>query len=263
MSSNQNSESITPIIVSVIIPARNAESFAEQAIESVLQEDAVGEIIVVDHASTDNTAQYVAELQKDSPHGAKVHLFSAADGGGPSRAKNVGLSHATGEFITFLDADDVRMAESITHQVKMLREQPEAGSVFGRVAGLMDSANTPIVDQSFYSWVSAANALNRARGGITADRIVANELPGYFTLLYRRLLIDGVGEFDESLPQAEDFDFAYRCAQAAPMLFFDSPCVFYRIHDKNLSVTKDPAGRTVTKPEAKIAYTRARIKHGL
>lgn len=263
--SNHAADSNQPTIdVSIIIPAKNAQSFIEESIESVLFDDGYTyEVIVVDHASTDNTAGYVKEIQKDHLQGSKVRLVTAPDGGGPSRAKNTGLKHATGKFVTFLDADDVRVQESILHQLKILRDNPTAGSVFGRIAGLCDGAGTPIRDQSFYNWIYATNALNRARGNITPDRIVANELPGYFTLLYRRSLIDTVGKFDETLPQAEDFDFAYRCCKQATMLFFDSPCVFYRVHDRNLSVMRDEAERAVARPETKIAHMRALAKHGL
>lgn len=249
--------------VSIIIPARNSASFIVDAVESVYRQIGYSfEVIVVDHASTDDTATAVSRINPNETAG-DLRIIKAPDGGGPSRAKNIGISHAKGEFVTFLDSDDVRVDESIEHQLKTLRDHPEAGSVFGRIAGLMDSAGTPILDKSFYSWLAASNALNRERGCITPDRIAANELPGYFTLLYRKSLIDAVGKFDETLSRAEDFDFAYRCAKQAPMLFLDAPCVFYRIHDKNISIMKDAAGRVMSRPETKIAHRRALQKHGL
>lgn len=249
--------------VSVVIPARNSASFIVEAVESVYRQIGYSfEVIVVDHASTDETSSLVEKINRnDVPD--DLRIVKAPEGGGPSRAKNVGLSQSTGEFITFLDSDDIRVDESIEQQMKVLLDHPEAGSVFGRIAGLMDSAGTPIMDKSFYSWIAACNALNRDRGCITPDRIAVSELPGYFTLLYRKSLIDSVGKFDETLPQAEDFDFAYRCALKAPMLFLDSPCVFYRVHSKNLSIEKDSTGRAVPRPETKIAHNRALKKHGL
>ncbi len=257
--------------ISIIIPARNAASFIEDCIGSVLPEHVLpeddateaneAEVIVVDHASTDDTQNIVRKFIES--HDTSVQLITALDGGGPSRAKNIGLSHAKGEFVTFLDSDDVRVGGSIAQQVQVLKDHPEAGSVFGRIAGLMDSAGTPILDRSFYHWLAAANSMNRTRGYITPADIVRHELPGYFTLLYRRSLLVAVDKFDETLPQAEDFDFAYRCALTAPMLFLDTPCVFYRVHDKNLSITKDVTGRAIPRQETRIAHERALRKHGL
>ncbi|MGI8668594.1 MAG: glycosyltransferase family 2 protein, partial [Aridibacter sp.] len=101
-------------LVSVIIPAYNAEQFISQTIESVLGQTLKDfEIVVVDDGSTDETAG-IAES-----YGAPVRCIRKTNGG-VSRARNTGIEHAVGKYIAFLDADDLWEPTKLEKQVALL-----------------------------------------------------------------------------------------------------------------------------------------------
>lgn len=247
--------------LSIIIPAFNAARFIERSVRSAaacaaqLGPGVSTEIVVVDHGSTDCTADAV-------PTDIKLRLLRIAPGGGPARAKNVGFEVAYGDLITFLDADDVMVD---------LKARVGEGATFGRIAGLIDENDAPIADLAFDSWVASSDTRNRGIGSIDAERIALSQLPGYFTLVYPRWLLEriGPGPFDESLDRAEDFDLAYRCAlmlerDGLPAIkFVDSPCIQYRVHGNNASILLDSKGRIDVRPETRAAHQRALLKHGL
>jgi len=109
--------------ISVIIPAYNVEAFLGEAIESVLnQTHPVDEVIVVDDGSTDRTADIAESF------GTPVYVLRQ-DNAGPSAARNHALDHAAGDFIAFLDADDLWEPQKLERQIAYLTAHPEVGSV--------------------------------------------------------------------------------------------------------------------------------------
>lgn len=114
--------------VSVIIPARNAEAFLAEALESVFaQTEPPAEIIVVDDGSTDATAEVA---RRQAARG--VRLISQV-GAGAAAARNAGVAAATGDWLAFLDADDLWPRERMAILRRALAADPEAGAVFGHV----------------------------------------------------------------------------------------------------------------------------------
>jgi glycosyltransferase involved in cell wall biosynthesis len=119
--------------VSVIVIAFNGEAFLAEAIESVLAQDFDDyELLIVDDGSTDGTRR-IAEGYRGA-HPAMVRVLQHDDGAnhGMSAARNLGLAQARGEFIAFLDADDVWAPGKLADQVAILRARPEVGLVYGR-----------------------------------------------------------------------------------------------------------------------------------
>ena len=110
---------MSPDTVSCIVPAYNAERFLLPALESIfLQSHSALEVIVVDDGSTDGTAAMVRQL------GDRVKLVEMEHGGYPA-ARDAGLAVAQGDFVAFLDADDVWVPEKTTRQLDILRQKPE------------------------------------------------------------------------------------------------------------------------------------------
>ena len=103
---------------SVILPAYNAEKFISNAIKSVKYQDFQDwELLIVENGSTDRTKQVASEFLSDS----RIHLFSSAKG--VSVARNFGLNKAEGEYILFLDADDVLVNHALSACYKLIKEQ--------------------------------------------------------------------------------------------------------------------------------------------
>jgi glycosyltransferase involved in cell wall biosynthesis len=115
-----------PSLISCIIPVFNGESYLAEALESVLaQTYQPVEIVVVDDGSTDGTAEVAAH------YGERVHYVWQSNAG-QTAARNLGLSAAQGEFVAFLDADDMWHPEKIEQQIDRLRERPEIDLCFTR-----------------------------------------------------------------------------------------------------------------------------------
>lgn len=108
--------------VSVLLPAYNAENGIQIAIESILHQTWQNiELIIVDDCSTDGTVDVIQQYLVDE----RISFYSTPENSGPYVARNIGLQHATGEFVTINDADDWSHAEKIAIQVNHLIENPE------------------------------------------------------------------------------------------------------------------------------------------
>lgn len=112
----------SPLVVSIIMPARNGEDTIVEAIRSIQAQDLEDwELLIVDDHSTDATAALVEERARLDPR----ILYSRNEGHGVSMARNQGLERARGEFITFLDADDLYYDWALSARVAALRERPD------------------------------------------------------------------------------------------------------------------------------------------
>lgn len=114
------------LTVSVIVPAYNAEAYVGEAVTSVLEQTySPVEVICVDDGSTDNTLDIFRSLEAKHPD--LVRVLAGPNSGAPA-ARNKGLAAARGEYVQFLDADDVLMPEKLAHQVALIgasKDQPD------------------------------------------------------------------------------------------------------------------------------------------
>lgn len=103
--------------ISVLIAAYNCAGFITRAINSALDQSVpVLEVLVVDDASTDDTAAVVAAMARQD---ARIRLLSLAQNGGPSRARNAGLDQARGDWVAILDADDAMLPDRLQHMLEI------------------------------------------------------------------------------------------------------------------------------------------------
>ena len=122
--------------VSVVIPVYNGAPFLASAVASVrAQSVAVAEIVVVDDGSTDATAEVAKGL-------GVSYLCQANQG--PGAARNRGVTVATGEWIAFLDADDVWVGEKLARQLEYLAGHPEVVLVSGDMAEVDEAGNVEV-----------------------------------------------------------------------------------------------------------------------
>ena len=113
--------------VSVIVPVRNGERYLGAAIESILKQSyAPSEVIVVDNGSVDGSA---AVAQRFGP---PVQVLTEPVPG-PAQARNFGIRAASGDFIAFLDADDLWDPLKLEHQISIMLQQPEVDLVFANM----------------------------------------------------------------------------------------------------------------------------------
>ena len=121
---------MTEPTISVVLPAYNAEDHIGAALDSILNQTKYADrlqVLVIDDGSEDQTRQIVAEIAGQSPC---VKLLSNRHTKGPSGARNTGLDHATGNFIAFLDADDLWYPDHLQKGIDFLLNHAEADVVF-------------------------------------------------------------------------------------------------------------------------------------
>jgi len=194
MSDKPNNLMVAPTMsrVSVIIPSFNCAQFLGRAISSVLSQTYSNyEIIVVDDGSTDRTKDVVAEF------GDRIHYLYQPNRG-LSSARNLALSKARGEFIAYLDADDMWYPHKLATQVAFLDAHKECGLVHSDVT-IIDEA-----DEVIHHRLNQETQRRFPVGYCTLDllRRCHVYIP---TVLERRECIDRVGPFDERLKTAQDY----------------------------------------------------------
>ena len=151
-------------LVSVIVIFLNGARFIDEAVVSVLEQTyACWELFLVDDGSTDDSTE-IAQRYAQQHRGRIWYLqHHNHQNRGMSASRNLGLNHAKGDFIAFLDADDVWLPEKLERQVAIMQAQPKAAMVYGS-------------SQHWYSWTGDAVDLPRdyiPAVGIDADELIA------------------------------------------------------------------------------------------
>jgi glycosyltransferase involved in cell wall biosynthesis len=217
----------TPAIT-VVIPAYNAAEFLREAIESVLaQTVSPREVIVVDDGSEDQTPEMTASF-------APRVKYIRKQRGGPASARNVGISAARGEWIAFLDSDDLWKPNLLESLVRTA-SRTHAGLVFCDSRQLIDgNANGPT---RLEAYGLKSRLKNLAPNGVLIDpfRLFLEERCYIFTpgvLIRREALLD-VGLFDEAFYCGEDLDLWLRLSLRLRFAVTDEVLHLRRVHGKN------------------------------
>lgn len=243
-------------ILSVVIPTWNRAHIVCEAVESALQQlyRAV-EVIVVDDASTDNTA----EVLKDT-FGARIHVLRLAMRRGPGAARNAGALLACGEFVAFLDSDDIWLPGKFETELRVFAEFPQANAVVSdsqnffagrpdgetRFAqnGLLNATNGQMLFAEDCSWLWT-NSMNTAHTcGITVRRKVLADLG-------RRL-------FAEDLSCCEDWEFQLRLYHLGRVVVLPKVYSWVRRFDDGTRFGRGIPGQPPTR-EQEITLLRARL----
>ncbi|MGD0122802.1 MAG: glycosyltransferase family A protein [Candidatus Limnocylindrales bacterium] len=214
--------------VSVIVPTHNYARFLPEALESVrAQTYPDWECIVVDDGSTDETTSV---LRAAATADSRVRYVSQSNRG-PSAARNRGIAESTGEYVQFLDADDLLPSTKLEHQVRAMETDPSIGIVYSDARFFRGSPTdllayrAPGPRPSTTPGPSSSDALLRA---LIQNNIMMVEGP-----LVRRDVIATVGPFEESLDRAEDWQYWLRCALAGIRFVADpveERAVLVRVH---------------------------------
>lgn len=203
-------------IASIIIPTYNAESYVGNAIESVLSQTYTAiECIVVDDGSNDNTCEVVKTFNN------VIYIYQ--ENAERSVARNNGLSHATGKYISFLDADDSIAPTKIADQIRFLEDNPDIDAVYSKTL--------------FFTAESAPYSLKRttASGDILEQLLYGNFITIHAPL-FRKSALDAIRGFDPDLSHNEDWELLLRLALAGVHFgFIDTDHALCRLHDGNTS----------------------------
>jgi glycosyltransferase involved in cell wall biosynthesis len=206
--------------VSVIIPAWNAERYIGDTIESALgQTLAAEEIIVVDDGSTDGTAA----LARSYP--APVTVVSERVGG-PGAARNLGASRSRGEWLAFLDADDLWLPEKLERQ--LAKAGPDTALICSDRYNIGERGALPAVQGTIQPQVD---------GDVFEHLLQDGNFITTSTVVLRRAVFDEMGGFsgDARLVGTEDWDLWMRVTARYPIAACTEPLTRYRLHAGGLS----------------------------
>lgn len=218
-------------LVSVIIPAYNAESLIGETVDSVLNQSYGNvEIIVVDDGSTDATESVV------KGYGQKVRYFYQDNSGGCAVPRNTGIAQSLGEFLCFLDADDLITPDRVAVQVDLLVRNPDLDLVISDYANFNEDG--PYPGSHFTTCPQLSVLLNGRREAViqNARRYLASENFGSSgSFMMRRRLLTLEGGFEPTLKSCEDFHFYFRLARHTPVGIVDEVVLKRRMHGTNMS----------------------------
>ncbi|MFL0682739.1 MAG: glycosyltransferase family 2 protein [Algoriphagus aquaeductus] len=212
--------------VSVVIPIYNASPFLDKAVNSALALSEVGEVILVDDGSTDNSYEICLSLQ-DFDSRIKVLFHDGHKNKGASHSRNLGILNASFPFVAFLDADDIYYPNRFSESLQILNSDEKIQGVFGK------ALRNNLVYKSQKVIGVPSNISSKDLLGYVLDG-------GYFhtnTLTVRKSFFNIVGLFNPKLWPGEEVELWIRMAflKGICPIQADYPVAEYRIHGNNLS----------------------------
>jgi glycosyltransferase involved in cell wall biosynthesis len=201
-------------LISVIVPVYNGEAFIREAIDNILGQDYPAlEIIMVNDGSTDRSEELIQALECD------IRYFRQ-ENAGPAAARNRGIRDASGEFIAFLDVDDLWPDDNLHYLVNEIQKNPGALVVHGYAQLLQQDPET---------------------GTYRYEGNPGESFPGYIGAgLYRREVFQRVGLFDTMMRFGEDADWFKRATELdIPLRKLEEVTLFVRRHGGNMTQGKD------------------------
>lgn len=238
-------DSVETPVISVVIPAYNAQQHIRACLDSVFAQSGAFalEVIVVDDGSSDDTVALVHQRPG-------VRCLSQRNAG-PSAARNAGIAMATGEFIAFLDADDLWPVGKLQLQLQLLQAYPASGLVSGDCRQFDRNGWRPQTEFGVERW-------GQAHWGQTAlvqqayARLLKNNFITTGSVVARRSVLVAAGGFAEDLRLAEDLDLWLRIARSHPIAWCQHECLHRRRHDSNISRDGEAVG---------LAYLEVLARH--
>ncbi len=201
-------------LVSLIIPTYNRAGLVGEAIESALSQTyPAREVIVVDDGSTDGTPEVLAR------YGDAIRWVRTPNRG-CAAARNTGVGLAQGDYLAFVDSDDVAPPDKLAIQVPVLEAHPEIGFVYGpSVAFGLDLSGEKVLQP-----------VRPDTKGFVAEGLFLTTRIGFDSVLLRRKAVQQVGGFDERLRYNEDSDLLLRVALEWQAICLDVPTGRHRWH---------------------------------
>lgn len=245
-------------LVSIIIPAFNSGEYLAETIRSALAQTWPNkEIIVVDDGSTDNSL-IIAKSFADPA----IRIFEQ-ENKGASAARNKGLLEASGEYIQFLDADDLLSPDKIELQINLLKGKNLAIANCGTV--YFFNGSDPYVNQPVREWYCDGSTdnvefLTRLYGG----GLIGPAYGGMIAVhawLCPKTIIDKAGKWNEELSTDDDGEFFCRVIlSASEILYSDKALCYYRKFNSNRSLS---AANDYRASKSLLASTHLKAKHVL
>ncbi len=225
-------------LVSVVVIFLDAARFLDEAVASVLAQDHPNwELLLVDDGSRDGGSAIARRHAEQHPDRVRYLEHPGHANRGKSVSRNLGIHAARGEYVTFLDADDVFLPQKLSHQLALLRSHPEAAMVYGRTQYWFSWEHDSRGGRDFVSHLGVAgNAVFRPPQLVTRFLRDPGTVPCICSVLARRRVVEEVGGFDETIQHMyEDQVFLAKVCLAAAVVTDGGCGERYRQHEESTS----------------------------
>ncbi|CAH2463825.1 MULTISPECIES: glycosyltransferase family 2 protein [Bacillus cereus group] len=203
-------------LVSVIVPLYNAEKYIEETMESILNQTYKNlEIVVVDDGSKDQSSSIVKNLEKKYPEQIKYIL---QENQGVSVARNTGIENASGEYVSFLDSDDVWHPTKIEKQIESMHKNNMNACYCGYM--------------NFYEETGekVENTTNFIKGNMTKAFLTHQVFAQTSTWIFKRsIVMDHNIRFTPGCSWGEDLEFLFKLMSVTNVCYVDEYLTYYRI----------------------------------
>jgi glycosyltransferase involved in cell wall biosynthesis len=196
--------------ISLIIPTHSRPHLLPRAVESALAAGTDVEVVVVDDASTDDTADVCRSMKG-------INYIRLAHRQGVAGARNAGVLTSSAEYIAFLDDDDLRLPGSLDRQLAILRNTPGAALIYGQA--LIGGATDRFAHDRYPQPCP--------EGDVFWQVVTQNFIPSG-SVLFRRSCLSSTGLLDRSIAGIDDWDLWVRVAALSPVVALDEPVVIWR-----------------------------------
>jgi len=226
--------------LSVVIPAYNAANRISLTLDSVLAAtDVVKEVIVVDDGSTDDLPAALAPYLASG----LVRMVRQKNSGGPASPRNRGVAEARGQYVLFLDADDIIISHEVKPAVDLMDLHPDVSMICGNFH-ITDPSLNVVVPRALDRFANLAHVLRQKvsedawllPSDEAVSALVQRNFVGTSSVIARRTELIRVGPFDESLRHLDDRDMWIRLAMSSPIMYRRR--VFYNYRDFPDSISK-------------------------
>lgn len=238
--------------VSVIIPTHNRAEFLRSAIASVIKQTFKNlEIIVADDNSRDNTREVVRSFQD-----RRIKYIWKENNNGPSATRNAAILASEGEYIAFLDDDDEWLPDKLQKQVKLL------GKSLPSICGVY--SNRLVIDKSSDKIISANPRSEKLSGNLLYQLAIGSPIHTS-SVLVRKMCLEEVGLFDETISYMEDRDLWIRLSLNWGFEYIDEPLTIVYAHKQghlSESLEGQTAGREKLLERYKYLFKKNRKRWG-
>jgi len=208
------------IVFSIIMPAYNAEKYIKESIQSVVNQDFISwELLVIDDGSFDKTKDVVTSFDFDN----RIKYFYQ-ENGGVARARNLGIEKSRGEYVAFLDSDDLWVSTKLSRVYLELVDKPTIGLLYSNYYCFTDDRNEK-VEAVHYPYFNDS----------MYESLIVLDYIATLTVVVRRTILVELKGFDESFFGTEDWDLWIRVAEMSEVFFLDERLGLYRIHSGGIS----------------------------
>jgi glycosyltransferase involved in cell wall biosynthesis len=234
-------------LVSIIIIFLNAADFLQEAIESVLTQTYENwELLLVDDGSSDGSTAIASGYVTQYPEKLRSLEHPNHDNFGMSASRNLGIRHAKGQYIAFLDADDVWMSDKLAHQIQIMTSHPEVAMIYGNTLYWHSWTGRP--EDKQYDHIPFL--------GVKPDLVIEpprllqlylsgqSAVPCTCSILVRSQAVKRVGGFEESFRgMYEDQAFYAKISLSEPIFVSEACLDRYRQHANSISTVTETTGQ--------------------